>query len=625
MNQDFARIAPLLDALPDPAIVLCGPTDALRGWNTGAARLLSGASGAAMPRHLSPFLGDSLPAFIVFLQEVEHRGSGVTRDVRIDAPGAPDAIELRGCVLSDGSGDLLLTVLDLDALERRSQNAESQRLLRAGFEEWRRAERFFAELERQNQLILNAAGEGIYGINAEGRATFVNRAAQEMLGWTSEDLLGRNIHDLIHHHHLNGDAYPAHDCPIYHSFRFEKVQRIEDEVFWRKDGRPIRVEYVSTPIYDQQVLAGAVVIFRDITERKHNERKLHDALTEVAALRDRLEEENAYLQEAVSSAQAHHDIVGTSPIIRQTRARIDLVADTDATVLITGDTGTGKALVANAIHKASARSRRTMVHVKCSSIAPDRIEAELFGQVRGAYLGAAMDRPGKLELADGGTLFLEDVGDLPPQTQGRLLQSLQDGKVMRLGDKRARPIDLRVIAAMGMPVETAIQRDRLREDLAFFLNVFPIACHPLRERPEDIPALVSHLLHLSCQRLNLQKPMVTEGSIAKLKRYDWPGNVRELHNVIERAAILSKGGKLIIDMSGLDADGKAPKQILTEDQMTEFQRENIRLALREAGGRVSGVGGAAERLGIRPTTLFSRIRKFGLDNETNTQTAVGQL
>jgi len=265
-----------------------------------------------------------------------------------------------------------------------------------------------------------------------------------------------------------------------------------------------------------------------------------------------------------------------------------------------------------------------MVHVKCSSIAPDRIEAELFGQVRGAHPGAAMDRPGKLELADGGTLFLEDVADLPPQTQGRLLQSLQDGKVMRLGDKRARPIDLRVIAAMGMPVETAIQRERLREDLAFFLNVFPIACRPLRERTEDIPALVSHLLHLSCQRLNLPKPMVTEGAIAKLKRYDWPGNVRELHNVIERAAILSKGGKLIIDMSGLDADGKAPKQILTEDQMTVFQRENIRLALREAGGRVSGVGGAAERLGIRPTTLFSRIRKFGLDGETNTQTAAGQ-
>ena len=150
---------------------------------------------------------------------------------------------------------------------------------------------FFSELERQNQLILNAAGEGIYGVNADGKTTFVNRAAQEMLGWTAEDLLGHDIHSMIHHHHLNGDLYPSHDCPIYHSFRLEEISRTEDEVFWRKDGKPIRVEYVSTPIYDHNVLAGAVVIFRDVTERKENERRLREAMDEVAALRDRLEQE----------------------------------------------------------------------------------------------------------------------------------------------------------------------------------------------------------------------------------------------------------------------------------------------------------------------------------------------
>ncbi len=235
---------------------------------------------------------------------------------------------------------------------------ETERLHRGGLIEWKRAHQFFSELEHQNQLILNAAGEGIYGVNAEGKTTFLNRAAQEMLGWTAEDLLGKPIHDIIHHHHLNGDLYHSHDCPIYRSFRFEQVNRIEDEVFWRKDGRPIRVEYVSTPIYDQQVLAGAVVIFRDITERKENEKKLRDALDEIANLRDRLEQENAYLQEAITTERAHHEIIGTSPAVRQLLTRIELVAGTDATVLISGEAGTGKALVANAIHEASPRRRR---------------------------------------------------------------------------------------------------------------------------------------------------------------------------------------------------------------------------------------------------------------------------
>jgi PAS domain S-box-containing protein len=613
MTEIVARIDSLLDALSDPAVLLDGHTDRVLAWNRAAAALFAAEAGRPPPQHLSAFLGASLPAFIVFLQEAECRGGAITRDVRIDHAEAPAPLELRAGELSDGSGRVLLTALDVGAVDRRSHTAGIDQLHRAGLDEWRRAERFFAELERQNRLILDAAGEGIYGINAEGRTTFVNRAAQDMLGWTSQDLLGRDIHAMIHHHHLNGDVYPAHDCPIYQSFRFEKVQRIEDEVFWRKDGRPIRVEYVSTPIYDQSVLAGAVVIFRDITERKENERKLHEALAEVAALRDRLEQENAYLQEAVNSARAHHDIVGTSPAILQTRARIDLVAETDATVLITGETGTGKALIANAVHKAGKRARRAMVHVKCGAGQGEEVEAELFGQLRGAYPGATRDRPGKLELADGGTLFLEDVTELPLQTQGRLLQCLQEARVTRLGDNRRRPIDVRIIAAMTDPVRTAVRDGRLREDLAFFLEVFPIACHPLRERPEDIPPLVDHLLTLSCRRLNVPRPIVTERAMTQLQAYAWPGNVRELHNVLERAAIISKGGKLVLDLAGSGGQGSgAGEAVCTEEEMERRVRNNILQALRDCGGTVAGPRGAAALLGIRPTTLYSRLRKYGI-------------
>ncbi|SDY46459.1 sigma 54-interacting transcriptional regulator [Citreimonas salinaria] len=587
--------------------------DRILSANRAAAGLLAIEPGN--PPAFSRLVGRSMPRFLVFLQEVEHRSEAWTRSVRLsNADGEGLGLELRARLLPDEPGLLLLVLLDLSELARRAEVIEASALQRAGLGEWKRAQTFFAELERGNQLILNAAGEGIYGVNAQGEATFVNRAAQEMLGWTSEDLMGENMHSKIHHHHLSGDVYAAHDCPIYRSFRFEQVHRIEDEVFWRKDGKPIRVEYVSTPIYDQKVLVGAVVIFRDITERKENERKLREALDEVAALRDRLEQENAYLQETITTERAHHDIIGTSAPIRQLVRRVELVAETDATVLITGETGTGKALVATSIHKDSARRKRPLIHFKCGSVAPDAVEAELFGQMRGAFVGALRDRPGRLELAHGGTLFLDDVEELPSEVQGRLLQTLTAGAVTRLGDTRARSLDLRVIAATTTDPDRAVAQDRLREDLLLHLSVFPIHCRPLRDRREDIPALAAHMLDLACRRLNRPVPVITEGTMRAMVEYDWPGNVRELRNVVERGAIVSKGGKLVVEL-GADTtnarrgtDGFRP-----EAEMQQMIRDNLIACLRETGGRVSGAAGAAEMLGLPATTVYSRMRKFGID------------
>lgn len=470
----------------------------------------------------------------------------------------------------------------------------------------------FSDLERQNQLILNAAGEGIYGVNAEGKTTFLNRAAQEMLGWTATDLFGRDIHSMIHHHHLDGRSYPEHDCPIYRSFRFEQVHRIEDEVFWRRDGKPIRVEYVSTPIYDQKVLAGAVVIFRDITERYENERRLREALAEVAALRDRLEQENAYLQETITSERAHHEIIGASGAVQQILTRIALVAPTEAPVTITGEPGTGKSLVATAIHTASRRSRRALIHLKCSAHAPEALEIELFGHIRSHALGTQRDRPGKLELAHGGTLFLEDLAELPLDLQGRILAALQAGEVTRLGDARARPLDARVVVALSRPVEAEVAAGRLRADLALFLNVFPLPCPPLRDRRDDIPLLVDHLLAVTCRRMNRQRPVVTTRVMQRLMAYDWPGNVRELRNVIERAVILTAGGKLVLDL-GAPVPVSGPNNLVrTEAEMQQAIRQNLIAALREAQGRVSGPLGAAALLGLPPTTLASRMQKLDI-------------
>ncbi len=603
----------ILDLWPWPALSVDPATDRICAANADAARLLG--PGAVGERFLT-FLDGDAGELVVFADAVQHYGRYWTREFRLRCPGEdPCPCELTGAFVETPDGPrLLVALVRLDELQARQDRTETAVLHRSGLLEWKRTQTFFSELERQNQLILDAAGEGIYGINADGQTTFVNRAAQEMLGWSAEDLLGRDTHAIIHHRHLNGDPYDHRDCPIYHSFRNERVSRVEDEVFWRKDGRPIQVEYVSTPIYDGQVLAGAVVIFRDITDRKESERRLHEAMAEVDALRDRLEQENAYLQEEISSARAHYDVVGQAPAIQRTLKQVELVAPTDANVLITGESGTGKSLIAAAVHKASDRRRRSMIRLDCAAL-PENIDAELFGQIR--VNGRGIDKAGRLELAHGGTLFLEEIADLPLEFQGRLLNALRDQTVTRIGDDRQRRLNLRIIACTSRNLSREVMAGRFREDLYFFLNVFPIALTPLRERTEDIPLLAAHFLRLACRRTNRAEPRITTGAIRQLMSYPWPGNARELENVIERALIVSTGDKLRIE--GLDAalpparrpDGK----VLTEQEFRAAEVENLVACLKLTGGRVAGPGGAAEMLGLRQTTLYSRIRKFGITPE----------
>ena len=602
----------IVAALPEAAFILCTQTDCICACNEQASALFGFAPQTPPPFRM--IVGTQVAQFLVFVDEIDTQGAAWTRQITFRrTSGAAIRCELRGQRLAEKPGHILLMVVDLDAMDRRAHLTEIDNLQRAGLNEWKRAEGFFADLERRNQLILNAAGEGIYGLNANGKTTFVNRAAQEMLGWTTEDLLGEDIHAIMHHTHLNGDPYHHQDCPIYKSFRYEQVNRIEDEVFWRKDGKPIRVEYISTPIYDHQILAGAVVIFRDITERKENERRLQTALQEIEDLRDRLELENAYLQEEINSERAHDTIIGTSTATQQVLARIDLVSETNATVMISGEPGTGKSLVAKEIHQGSPRRRRPLIHFSCSSVAPGAVEAELFGQVRGGLHAARQDKPGKLELANGGTLFLDEVEDLPPEIQGKLLHALQNKVATRLGDTREKPLDIRVIAATTVTQNGTSAQSKLRESLFMHLNVFPITCLPLRERPEDIPSLAAHLLKLACKRLNRPVPTITERVMQELQSYTWPGNVRELRNVIERATIVTKSKKLQIEPLG--GKGGKPKQsdkILTDSELQDMIRANLVTALKTSGGKVSGPKGAAAILDMRPTTVFSRIKSFGI-------------
>ncbi len=486
----------------------------------------------------------------------------------------------------------------------------------------------FQAFAQQNQLLLNAAGEGIYGVDAEGRATFVNPAAERILGWKADELLGKNIHLAIHHSHTDGSDYCVQDCPIFAAFRDGTVRRIDDEVFWCCDGHAVPVEYTSTPVYEYGQLVGAVVIFRDVSERKSAEAKLHStmeelraALEEVKQLKHKLELENAYLQQEISEGFNSHHIIGRSPAVQQINYQIQLVAPTVATVLITGESGTGKELIARAIHRASERNQRPLIRVNCAAIPPELFESEFFGHVRGAFSGAVSTRLGRFEVADGGTLFLDEVGELPLVLQGKLLRVLQDGEFERVGESVTRKVDVRVITATNRDLKQLVAQGLFREDLYFRLNVFPIHSASLRERLEDIPLLVAHFLQATCQRFHKPELKISLAQIQRLQEYDWPGNIRELENRIERQVILSQGDKLNLVEFPTTVNPMADVPIIDEKYFTETHVKQLQIrttleALRKCDGKIYGADGAACLLGIKPTTLASRIKKWGLNRTT---------
>ena len=364
-----------------------------------------------------------------------------------------------------------------------------------------------------------------------------------------------------------------------------------------------------------------LVASKDLTERNRAERELRTALAENAHLREELERERDYLREEVNVAMNFGRIIGRSKALKSMLAQVEAVARTPASVLILGESGVGKELVARAIHARSDRSEAPLVKVNCASIPKELFESEFFGHVKGAFTGAHRDRVGRFQLADGGTIFLDEVGEIPLELQGKLLRVLQESEFERVGDDITRSVDVRVIAATNQNLERLVVDGAFREDLFYRLSVFPIDVPPLRDRPEDVLQLAQHFLEQTCLEFGRQPFKLTQTQAAAIQAYDWPGNVRELKNVIERAVILSKGNALRLDLSlpgSSSATGRSERllpaedNILTEKQMRELQKQNLIVALKQTNWRVSGQDGAAEVLGIKPTTLADRIRSFGI-------------
>jgi formate hydrogenlyase transcriptional activator len=335
---------------------------------------------------------------------------------------------------------------------------------------------------------------------------------------------------------------------------------------------------------------------------------------EIARLNARLAMENAYLQEEIRAEGGFEEIVGASAPLRAMLREVRQVAPTDATVLLTGETGTGKELVARAIHAMSPRKERTLVKVNCGAIPAGLVESELFGHERGAFTGAMQRRIGRFELADRGTIFLDEVGELPPDAQVKLLRVLQEQEFERVGGARPIRVDVRVIAATNRDLAVEVTEGRFRADLFYRLNVFPLRVPPLRERRGDVPLLVRHLLAQLQRRLAKPLRAVTPESMARLERYPWPGNVRELQNVLERAAVLTR--RPVVDVPDpLRSPAASPVGLAAGGELAtldEAERAHIREALRRAGGVIHGPRGAAALLDVKPTTLRSRMERLGI-------------
>ncbi|RSC30187.1 MULTISPECIES: sigma 54-interacting transcriptional regulator [Acinetobacter] len=564
-----------------------------------------------------------LPHLMAFTDEALSKGYAWNNELyAFDKEGEKIQLDVTAIRLPYKNKNLLIwSLVDVKDLELRQLNKNADKVIRAGLKEWQALQELFIESDTGKHLLLSSVGDGIYSINKQGLCTFINPVGAKMLGLESDAVLGKNIHKIHHHTHETGEHYPVEECPIYAAVQDGIVHEGIQEVFWRRDGSYFPVEFTSTPIIRDSEIIGAVVVFRDITDRLNTEKQLTHALNELQDLKSRLEQQNEYLQEEILQENQYHEIVGNSASILQIIEKIKVVASTDANVMIYGESGTGKELIARAIHQSSHRKQHPLIRVNCAAIPSELFESEFFGHVKGAFTGAIRDRAGRFELADQGTLFLDEIGEIPLELQSKLLRVLQEGTFERIGEEKTRHVDVRIIAATNRKLKEEVKLKNFREDLYFRLNVFPIHSPALRERKQDIPLLVSHFTKLISENRKVPYLPFSQKHILELQHYDWPGNIRELQNVLERALITAKHGAVsfqyLLEQEPSQTvqhnHAAAIEQILTIQQLKQLETTNLQLAIKQCEGKIFGDEGAAKLLGINPTTLISKLKKMGIE------------
>ena len=509
------------------------------------------------------------------------------------------------------------------ASRRRAQNllTEARDSLELRVTE-RTAELLRANKELQNtqaelRLIIDSIPGLVSTNNPAGELELVNRQFLEYLGKPLKELNSRAAGDLVH-----PDDLPRLVATWEHAIQTGGFDDTEYRML-RADSIYRWFQHRSLPLRDTE---GRIIrwytLATDIEDRKQAEDKLRKVFEEIKELRDQLHQENLALKEEIDQASMFEEIVGSSEALRRVLIQVEKVAPTDSTVLITGETGTGKELIARAIHKRSKRAGQAFISVNCASIPTSLIASELFGHEKGAFTGALQRRQGRFELAHAGTILLDEVGELPGETQIALLRVLQERQFERVGGNRVLETDVRVIAATNRDLTAAVAAGTFRADLFYRLNVFPIEVPALRQRTEDMPVLVEYFVRRYAQKTGKRIKNIRKKTLELFEAYDWPGNVRELQNVIERAVVLSDDGTFVVSESWLKPALRGQSEPVAADcgvtnvplvqNLIDREKEIIETALREAEGVVGGPAGAAAKLGIPRETLNSKIRKLGI-------------
>ncbi len=461
------------------------------------------------------------------------------------------------------------------------------------------AEEALRRSEAQLRAIFEHSPDAIIGVDPRGRIIEINAQVQNFFGYDRAELVGKPIETLIPARFRN--QHLLHRAGYQHVPR-TRPMGIGLELFGlRKDGTEFPVDIMLSPV-DTPEGKMILSVIRDLSEKKRAQEEL-----------ERREREKRYLEEELYTEHRFEDIIGESPALKKVLKQAETVAATDVTVLILGETGTGKDLIARAIHQLSSRAEHSLVKLNCAAIPTGLLESELFGHEKGSFTGAIAQKIGRLELAHHGSFFLDEIGELPLELQPKILRALQEKEFERVGGTRTIPVDIRLIAATNRDLGQMVKDRQFRGDLFYRLRVFPIVLPPLRERREDIPLLVRYFVSKHARSMDRRIETIPQDIMKALVRWEWPGNIRELENFIERSVILTKGSTLRAPVSELEMPLEPQEN--ANVSLESAERDHILRVLREAKGVIAGPNGAAARLGLKRTTLNSKLKKLGIERE----------
>jgi formate hydrogenlyase transcriptional activator len=576
------RFRLLVEGVKDYAIFMLDPTGRVTSWNSGAQNIKGYSADEITGQHFSRFYtGEDIQAG--------------KPDYELKIAAAHGRIEDEGWrIRKDGSrfwASVVITAV---------RNAEGKLLgfskVTRDFTERKKSEEALTLSENRFRALFEFSPDAIIVVDENGKIAEVNGQVEKYFGYQPAELIGQSVDTLVpdrfrNNHPNHRKEYTAHPRTRPMGIGLELRGR-------RKDGTEFPVDIMLSPVETAQGKL-IVSVIRDLSENMRAQEEL-----------DRRERELRYLEEELYTENRFEDIIGDSPALKAVLRQVETVAATDVSVLILGETGTGKDLIARAIHQLSSRRQHSLIKLNCAAIPTGLLESELFGHERGAFTGAISRKIGRLELAHHGTFFLDEVGDLSLELQPKLLRALQEKEFERLGGTRTIPVDARLIAATNRDLGQMVADRQFRSDLYYRLRVFPIILPPLRERRDDIPLLVRHFVSKHARNLNRSIETIPADIMRALTRWDWPGNIRELENFIERAVILSKGPALRAPLAELESSNAPVHQTAT---LESKEREHILRVLRETKGVIAGAAGAASRLGLKRTTLNSRLKKLGIE------------